>query len=254
MKAIGQNCPSRFALERWIFEKQGQPELKEHIDSCVHCRTLAVEIQNERKAFLVQKPFSSFYPAVERVMAKKGFPLWNHPLMRWVPLGGLVLLIFFVARFDNVIRDRGEIRLKGTPEVGFFIREGDESKQGKRIQKVKAGDRIRLYTNSGPYSYVVILGVEEDGTINRYYPDRGGRSFPVPPGKFQLFPDSIVLDESPNSELFLAIFSKQPLEADKLEKQVANEAALFKKEGKSVRDWNASLLEYPQSTFYLEKE
>lgn len=254
MNILRQNCPSRFGIERWVLEKQDRPEIKGHVDSCARCQAIAAEIRNDQKAFLVQKPFGSFYPSVEQRTAKKGFPLWSRPLARWIPLGALTLLIFFVARFDNMIRDRGEIRFKGAPEIGFFIREGDESKRGKRIQKVKAGDQIRLYTNSGPYSYVVILGVEEDGTINRYYPDRGDKSFPVPHGKFQLFPDSIVLDESPNAELFLAIFSKEPLEADELEKQAANEAALLKKEGKNIRDWDTSLLEYPQSNFYLEKK
>lgn len=252
------NCPSHFFLERWLFEDTGTA-LKAHIDFCPHCRDLIAEIKNEREAFRVRKPFSSFYAGLENKLKKSGQPAfsrsgaWRH----LVPLGAVALLMLMLVRSDYPIFGPDGVRLKGNPELMYFIRDGGgDSYRGGRVHKVKPGHRIRLSSNGAEYGYdyVIVFGIEEDGTINRYYPDVGDQSFPTPPADRRLFPDSIVLDASPNSELFLGIFSKRPLNVSEMEARVKSQVLAMKKERQSLKDWNASFIDYPQSTFYLEKE
>src|SRR3989338_9210217 len=161
-------CPSHFALERAVLENDVL--IEPHLSSCTRCGTLAEEIRNDQKAFRVSHPFEPFY---EKLKKRRWIPSYAGMTKSWfswktlVPLGSMALLLLMIRWNDP------GIRYKGNPEIGFYILDNGESHKGKKQQVVHPGDQIRLYANSNQYSYVLIYGIEENGALNRYYPDRG---------------------------------------------------------------------------------
>ncbi len=256
-----EKCPSRFSLEKLFLENPENLQFKEHLLVCTSCSELVKEMQSERTAFLFQKPFAPFYNRLEeKTKRRRWIPAYagmTDKVAQWfswkslIPLGSIALLLL-VFRFG--VFAPNEIRFKGSSEIGFYILDRGESVKGKRVQTVHAGDQIRLTSNSSQYPYVIIYGIEEDGTLNRYYPDRGDMSFPVPVGEPTLFPDSIILDASPHNELFVGVFSHQPLSVAGVEEKLLQHFLQLRQEGKSIKDWESAQFDYPQSVFLLEKK
>lgn len=269
-------CFSRFSLEKYFLQNLDtldNSQLKNHLLTCTTCTELVHEIENERTAFLVKKPFEPFYNRLEnkikqRHWTKDWIKNWikdwiatyrglTDKVSQWfswkglIPLAsmGLLLIVFRFGFFTP-----NEVRFKGNSEIGFYILDHGESVKGKRIQTVQAGNQIRLYSNSSLYPYVIIYGIEDDGTLNRYYPDRGETSFPVPVGERTLLPDSIILDASPHNELFVGVFSEHPLLVSTIEVKLLEHFAELKQQGKSIKEWESTQFNYPQSVFYLEKK
>jgi hypothetical protein len=84
------------------------------------------------------------------------------------------------------------------------------------------GDRLRFaYTTAEP-GYLAIFGVERDGDIFPYYPERDLRGLRVAPGAGVLLPDSIELDDNRGDERIFALWSPRPLDDAGLRAAVAS--------------------------------
>ena len=62
--------------------------------------------------------------------------------------------------------------------------------------------------------YFFLVGVEESGKVSAYVPYGGDRSVRVMPGIDQPMAGSLVLDDSPQTEYFVGLFSDEPLHFD----------------------------------------
>lgn len=245
--------PSRFQLECWILEKKTDPKLEAHTASCAACRSTVEEIQNETQAFLVKHPFTSFNARIEeraRGASKKSFfaGAW---LLKVAPLGVMAALALFMIR---VYDPQGDVRYKGAVELGYYIQAGGEAVKGPKTGPARAGDLIRLYLQTQKENSVVIAGIEEGGKITVYYPDQAAVGATVPKGQLYLFPDSIQLDDSPNDELFVAVFSKKQLPVAQIQDEIAAQYQTLQSQGKTLKDWNPGLLKHPNDYFYLDKQ
>ncbi|MBX7148590.1 DUF4384 domain-containing protein [bacterium] len=223
-------CPSSFALELYVLENTGDETLKDHIASCAHCQEQIASIRNEQKAFLVTHPFEPFYekittPSSSRRKSGSIFDFFSLPSFRWA--SGLVMAMLALFILKPVLFESKGVRFKGEPVIGYYIKEGTEAVLGKPGDLVSPGNQIRFYVNPGTYTHVVVLGVESDGTINRYYPDKGDTNIPIPQNTPYFFPDSIVLDTSPHNELIIAVFGDADLSYASVEQKLKNIPGLY---------------------------
>jgi hypothetical protein len=118
---------------------------------------------------------------------------------------------------------------------------------------VTAGDRIQ-FSVSSPHSNIVLLGVDGSGTVSRYLPVAGETSAPWLPGQPRPLPDSLLLDDAPGPEVFLAFLSDDPLLVEDLERALHEVVS----RGGGPRaalsaDWQARGLAPQVARFFVEK-
>ncbi|MCK6530736.1 DUF4384 domain-containing protein [Myxococcota bacterium] len=148
------------------------------------------------------------------------------------------------------------VRLKGRGGLSAFVLDEGEAIAIAPGTPLAAGDRIqfRLATSR---SYVALLGVDGTGTVSRYLPVGGEESVPVVPGGSRPLPDSLVLDDAPGPEVFLAFCSDEALAVEDLERAVHD--ALDARGGAGSRgaaavDWEGLGLAPEVAVFAVEKE
>ncbi len=67
------------------------------------------------------------------------------------------------------------------------------------------------FTYRGTSDHLVLVGVDGRGSVVAYYPDEGERPVSVIPGERHVLDGSILLDDAPGPELFLAYFGEAPV-------------------------------------------
>ncbi len=74
------------------------------------------------------------------------------------------------------------------------------------------------------HDHLVLLGMDGTGTVSRYVPVGGEVSAPFQPGQAAPLADSLLLDDAPGPEVFVALLSDAPLLVEDLE-QALHDAA-----------------------------
>lgn len=98
-------------------------------------------------------------------------------------------------------------RLKGADvELGFDLRRDGQAFPGDATMPVRAGDSIRFDYTAGTAGSVVLVGVDGTGTVQTYWPEIGETPVSIAPGQGVL-EGSILLDDAPGPEVFVASFS-----------------------------------------------
>lgn len=187
------------------------------------------EVAAERRAFLIEHPWSSFRervgPAFERAEAKRRLRLTF-----WFSAGGFAtsmaaLLAFFVIGPGTTAEWSGSaagdgIGLKGEAAVTGTVSETNairlhlfaDEQPVHSGQVLPAAAELTFQVDTGDYDHVMIFGVEDSGVITPYYPEsQAGRSLLLGRGSGHRLPDSVVLDGVSGRERFVALFSETPL-------------------------------------------
>jgi hypothetical protein len=130
-------------------------------------------------------------------------------------VGGLAAaaLALFVARGAlGPKKPESPNHLKGEADLGFYMLRGGEIFPGDEAKAVREGDQLQ-FTYRGPYSSLVIVGVDGDGGVMTYYPDLGDAPVAITPGDRQVLDGAILLDDAPGPEVFIAFFGDGSVEA-----------------------------------------
>lgn len=124
---------------------------------------------------------------------------------RWIPLAlaaaAAVALIFVSPQID------GPNRVKGEAELDFMLLRDGQPTEGTAAQRVRAGDMIQ-FTYRGSSDQLVLVGVDGRGGVVAYYPDAGEEPVRVIPGERHVLDGSILLDDAPGPEVFVAYFGE----------------------------------------------
>lgn len=127
---------------------------------------------------------------------------------RWLPAAGLVLAA--AAAFAIFMRPpemEGPNHIKGEAELDFtLLREGQPT-PGNVAEPVRAGDMLQ-FSYRGSSDQLVLVGVDGRGTVVAYYPDEGESPVRVIPGERHVLDGSILLDDAPGPEIFVAYFGE----------------------------------------------
>jgi hypothetical protein len=136
-------------------------------------------------------------------------------------VAGIALVVALMPREPIPDRTHDPIhanRFKGEVALAVYALQGDEVVEVAPGQALRPGDRIQFTYTSGPLNHLVLVGVDGTGVISRYYPDEGGLSQPVVPGSEMILEDSLVLDDAPGPEVFVAVFSDHPVDVVDVER------------------------------------
>lgn len=189
---------SDFALDRIVERGASDP----HLSTCAECRARRDLLLAERTALQPQVD-----ALVARLPAKKRQRrVWPFAALAVPALAALLFLLPKTPEPDD------GIRVKGGASMRFVVQRGGEVMSG--LTRYKGGDALRFIVTPDASDYFLLVGIESSGKVSVYHPFGGEQSVRLEPGKETILPGSLVLDESPNDEIFLGLFSKDPLTVD----------------------------------------
>ncbi len=211
--------PSRFELTRFHageIEANEHERLSNHLSGCVHCRAFVHELDQFRQDFHASHDREKI---LERVRAGTRKASWFGNLLRprilapLVAAGALALLIIvWLPRIEQP----GE-RMKGAEiELGYWIMQAGQPRLAEQGQILHPGDRIQFWLTAPAGGYVHIVGIDEAGQINMYFPRPKEKPDIFPGGAGRPVPGSIILDKTLGQERVFVLICKQPLSADSL--------------------------------------
>lgn len=219
---------NRVLLEKYFLgegtdaEKRG---MRSHLDGCADCQGLMAKLETERRDYLMVHPFREF--AAKRLPAEKAARVASMP--RWLPaLAGvaacLLVLPFLTQRLElarngAVQGTEDAVRMKGGPILEFYCKRDGMVQAGQATEAYRAGDELQFVYGGEGYAYITLASVDAKGLVSLYRPQGESLavSLPAKPGDRQTLPFGVTLDDSPGSELFVLIYSSQPLTGDALE-------------------------------------
>ncbi|MFT7625075.1 MAG: hypothetical protein ACI9WU_004266 [Myxococcota bacterium] len=186
-----------------------------------------IDLDAERRAFLVSKPWSSFKADIAQRLdrtdtrSRLNWTLWLSGLA--FACSAAVALVTVVSQpmvSSGPVDPYSQIRSKGGGTAGVtfdgepvrleVLADGQAIVEGAQLTQ---GAELTFRVDSGAYDHVIVFSVEASGTITPYYPDMAsGSSVVIGRGRGLWLPDSVVLDDSLQAERLVAVFSAQPLD------------------------------------------
>jgi len=143
------------------------------------------------------------------------------PVPWWRRLHVPVLVPAFAAAAAAVVLlqpDAGNRVKGGGADLGFYVLRDGTPLLGDPDLAWPAGERLQLnYTSAGAVT-MVLLSVDGVGRVSRWFPAEGSEPVPVVPGGRHVLDASIILDDAPGPEVFVAAFDVES--ADEVERRV----------------------------------
>jgi hypothetical protein len=258
------DCPGGMALmllHTGDMPGEQQVDLWAHARGCEHCQQVLDGLDQAQQQALELDPFDQAYPRLAARVAElpaRDPAVHSRPtsparaaLRRWLALARdprtwAAVAVATAALALALVLDRGPqpadparddelsaaVRAKGKVALDLFALEDGAVTEAEPGTALRPGDRIQFTYTSAGLDHVIVLGADGEGVLTRYYPDRGADSQPIAPGTRMVLEDSIVLDAAPGPEVFVAVFSDEPLPLDAVEE--AARAALAAGDGAST--------------------
>ncbi len=227
-------CPTDWTLQRFVTQElpgRHHDHVSEHVVACAHCRDRVAQLDDEREAFLAAHPFSSVQQEVaeralflddepEIAVPASSAPGWQLALLTLVGAAAAVLVMGLVVPLGDG-RPGGAADeappytgVKGATDLrAAVLRDGSLLSAAGDVV-LAPGDELQFQVDTGPYDHVAIVGVDGTGAVSVYQPVGGGSSLPVAPGGGRVLETAFRLDDAPGPEVFVAVFTDGPVEAE----------------------------------------
>ena len=223
----------KLGIEKHFLGDETPEERKEalfHLESCAHCNDLLAKLQAEKAAFLIQHPFRKFaakHLPEQRVVKKPAYAMGWRPALMGLALCLLipaVLLLKPSEENDESFHARG-----GTGLDFYFERNGEKPAPGNPDSLFREGDHLQFVYNAARHKYVSLISIDAKGKTSLYKEKHASPSTSVAAttGDLQSMPFGITLDNSPDAEFFILVFSKSPLTDILLETWLQKEFATY---------------------------
>lgn len=238
---------NRVLVERYLLGEAREEEksaARLHIDGCSACRDHMAAMENERREYLLAHPYREFAAAHPEAVSgspagRRGVrtaagsrPEWKSLFgHRWVPaLAGLAVCLALIPAALRLqkpepgivsdVRLKGDdIRMKGGTLLEFYVKRGAEVKPGLASDSYRSGDELQFVYASGKQAYVTLASIDSRGHVSLYRGTAADAplSHAAEAGESRPMPFGVTLDDSPGSELFIAIFGSEPLSGGAVE-------------------------------------
>lgn len=195
--------PSRLALGKDRVGEQALPASQRELPSS---RAWAADVEAGQPPALDIARLREIADRGERqtVPSASGMLLFR----RWIPLAGVAFAAAAAfAIFVGPPQIDGPNRVKGEAELSFMLLREGQPTPGNPDQTVRAGDMIQ-FTYRSWSDQLVLVGVDGRGGVVAYFPDEGDSPVRVIPGERHVLDGSILLDDAPGPELFVAYFGE----------------------------------------------
>jgi hypothetical protein len=98
-------------------------------------------------------------------------------------------------------------------ELSFFLMRGGEIMPAPHDAALVAGDSLQFTYLAASHETMVLVGVDGAGVLSVYYPEQASdRPHPVTAHGRGLLDGALVLDDTPGTETFIALFSPQSVQ------------------------------------------
>ena len=187
-------------------DDETRARVTEHLKSCLECNRKLEQLKKERAEFLQAHPFESLGA---RARAKQ-----KSIASQFAPVYALAAMLALVVGLSLVLRPRERedtYRMKGATGIAMFVKAGEDRAEKRTRHVYYPGEYIQIEYSCAEADKLILLSIDSAGAISMYYPTEGDTSVVVPKGQNMPLPNSILLDDYIGRELFVAVFSKQPL-------------------------------------------
>ncbi len=163
------------------------------------------------------------------VVAAEAAPGWTERLRSWWFMGALLPVLAAALVFvrppsldpagDTGVRDKGRAELPTGPaqtapvHLDYLLLQGDEVLTVGDAPLALPGDRIQFRYEAGGLDRLVLLSIDGSGTLSVFWPEQGDRPEAVQPKGEQLLEGSVILDDAPGPEAFVAVFGTADVRA-----------------------------------------
>jgi hypothetical protein len=203
-------CLSRLQCDRWLNgELANDDELAAHCAACTRCAALLDAHRRERAELAIPLRAGRRWTWVATTAAAAAAVLvWMALPDRGGPMGST----------------DGEERIKGRPQIGFYVKHGDAVRRGGGGEVVFPGDALNFTASTERAGYLAILSVDGAGHLSAYYPG-GSVAALLPAGSDQVLPLSVVLDDVLGTERLYGVFCDRAIAVAELVAMLARGGA-----------------------------
>lgn len=148
---------------------------------------------------------------------------WTQRLKAWWVAGAVLPVLAAALLVVQLPTGEGPSdRLKGPAGAGsvhldFLLLQDGEVIHGSPEVLARPGDRIQFRYEARGFEDLVLLSIDGAGTLTVFWPEAGDEPEAVEPRGEQLLEGSVILDDAPGPEAFLAVFGTDSVaEAEEL--------------------------------------
>ncbi|RKH70731.1 hypothetical protein [Corallococcus aberystwythensis] len=214
---------TRLELDEWLAGLDASGRAERHVAACPACGMLAERMRQARESSLREPRAKAVLARLEEKRARSAKPRWSWgvPLVAALAVG-LALVVYVPRETDDGVRLKGSVALRLLSE------------QGAPVADARPGERVTLAVGTGPYRNVLVLAVDEAGTVERLWPQEGATGGMVEQGaEVKLSPP---LEVTPGSVALHAFFSESPLEVEPARAVLAKHVAEARAKGQGPLD------------------
>jgi hypothetical protein len=151
----------------------------------------------------------------EAVLLSADRPRRDHESAIW-PLAWLGGAIAALISVSLLLISPGEEQPSLTPKgmddrVEVAAQRGPDRFRLGANERLAAGDRLGFFYSAERPGHLMLLAVDEEGTVTTLHPGQGELSAPIQAGQDVSLPDGAVADEGRGCEWIVAVFSDRPL-------------------------------------------
>lgn len=199
MTAARYPCLSRLGVDRLLNgELADELAARAHVASCRQCEARLAEHVGERAAFGV--------PLQRRHAVRTSAA----PLAMIAALAAVVVGTFVVRPRPD---DGAATRTKGRPTIGLYVEHAGAVRAGVTGEIVVPGDAIEFTASTERPGWIAIVSIDGAKKASVYYPD-AATAAQVSPGRDQVLPLSVILDDVVGTERIYGVFCDQPFPVD----------------------------------------
>lgn len=209
---VGELRLRRFRLGELV--GADREEITRHTSDCGPCRARLKTLEEEQRQFEREISFERFAGGVERarrvprVMPRRA---WTLGITGLAAAAALML----------VLRPRSEIRIKGSTEATARIGKLDAGElraaAAGSLEALQPGELVRLGYRAGQASHLVVVSIDDAGTVTPIYPESGKALAVEARTDIRYLPTSIDFTGHGRERLFL-LLSEKPLSVGEVEK------------------------------------
>lgn len=177
--------------------------LRAHVDACEACSARLQALLSARASFVQARDQHAFARTV--ISRRKSRRRPTHWLWAATLAAAAALLVIWM-------RDDPTVRYKGGTLFQVFVQRDGSPQSLANGQRLAAGDQLAFAYSLTEPRYLLLLSIDDTGTITKYYPLDARPASPLGPTRPRPLPVGIELDGHRGEERLVALFSRTPLD------------------------------------------
>lgn len=191
--------------------------VESHCQSCETCAAYVEKLKAEQMQFLENNPFDGSVDESDSTVVHT-FP--TNIRRAVTSIAALIVVAFTVQLWQNSNSETEGFRVKGGADFSILVENRNGAIEERESDVYYPGERIQVCYSTVDTAYLILMSIDSNGTLSRYFPTRGDSSMKINPGVNIPLSNSIRLDSYIGEEKLIMAFSNEPLSVAKVESQI----------------------------------